>query len=110
MSQTPEERDHTADYERALSDAEECLADIEELECKFSIGAMINYARKNGLSIAVIERLERIQRAAAVLCSDGPDAIWGFAKRRGNDRHAGRAGAAAARRAPPYPGRPQQPG
>ena len=79
MSLTPEEPDHTADYEQGLSDAEECLGDIEELEWKFPIGAMIDYARNNGLSVAVIERLERIQRAAAVLCGDGPDAIWGFA-------------------------------
>jgi len=79
MSPTAEERDHTADYEQALSDAEECLGDIEDLEWKFAIGAMIDYARENGLSVAVIERLERIQRAAAVLCNDGPDAIWGFA-------------------------------
>src|SRR6478609_9347129 len=79
MSLTAEERDHTADYEQALSDAEKCLGDIEELEWKFPIGAMIDYARENGLSVAVIERLERIQRAAAVLCNDGPDAIWGFA-------------------------------
>jgi hypothetical protein len=35
--------------------------------------------RENGLSVAVIERLERMQRAAAVLLSDGADAIWGFA-------------------------------
>jgi len=79
MSQTPEEPDHTADYAQALSDAEECLGDIEELEWKFPISTMIDYARENGLSAAVIERLERIQRAAAVLCNDGPDAIWGFA-------------------------------
>ena len=79
MSQTPEEPDRTADYAQALSDAEECLGDIEDLEWKFAIGAMIDYARENGLSVAVIERLERIQRAAAVLCNDGPDAIWGFA-------------------------------
>jgi hypothetical protein len=55
------------------------LGDIEELEWKLPIGAMIDYASKNGLSVAVIERLERLRRAAAVLCSDGPDAIWGFA-------------------------------
>jgi hypothetical protein len=79
MSQTPEERDPTADYEQALSDAEECLGDMEELEWKFPIGAMIDYASKNSLSVVVIERLERIQRAAALLCNDGPDAIWGFA-------------------------------
>jgi hypothetical protein len=79
MSQTAEEPDHTADYEQALGDAEECLGDIEELEWKFPIGAMIDYASKNGLPEAVIERLERIQRAAAVLCGDGPDAIWAFA-------------------------------
>ena len=79
MSPTDEECDHTADYEQSLGDAEECLDDIEELEWKFPIGAMIDYARENGLSAAVIERLERIQRAAAVLCNDGPDAIWGFA-------------------------------
>jgi hypothetical protein len=79
MSQTAEEPDHTADYEQALSDAEECLADIEELEWKFPLGAMINYGRENGLPVAVIEHLQRIQRAAAVLLSDGPDAIWGFA-------------------------------
>ena len=40
---------------------------------------MIDYARENGLPVAVIERLDRIQRAAAVLLSDGPEAIWGFA-------------------------------
>jgi hypothetical protein len=74
MSPTAEERDHTADYKQALSHAEECLGDIEELEWKFPIGAIIDYARENGLS-AVIERVERIQRAATVLCSDGPDAI-----------------------------------
>ena len=79
MSPTAEERDHTADYEQALSDAEECLGDIAELGWKFPVGAMIDYARENGLSVAVIERLVRIQRAAAVLCNDGPDAIWGFA-------------------------------
>ena len=79
MSQIPEGPDHTADYEQALSDAEECLADMEELEWKFPIGAMIDYARENGLSVIVIERLERVQRAAAVLCNDGLDAIWGFA-------------------------------
>src|SRR6185436_5039012 len=79
MSQTSEEPDHTADYEQALSDAEECLGDIEELEWKFPIGALIGYASENGLSVAVIEHLERIQRAAAILCSDGPHAIWGFA-------------------------------
>jgi hypothetical protein len=50
------------------------LGDIEELGWKCSIDAIIDYARENGLSAAVIERLERIQRAAAVLCSDGPDA------------------------------------
>jgi len=75
MSQTPEEPDHTADYAQALSDAEECLGDIAELGWKFPVGTMIDYARQNGLSAAVIERLERIQRAAAVLCNDGPDAI-----------------------------------
>jgi hypothetical protein len=64
MSQTSEEPDHTADYEKALSDAEECLGDIEELEWKFPIGAMIDYASKNSLSVAVIERLKRIQRGA----------------------------------------------
>ena len=79
MSETPEGPDHTGDYEQALGDAEECLGDIEELEWRFPIGAMIDYARENGLSVAVIERLERIQRAAAVLCNDGPDAMWGFA-------------------------------
>ena len=79
MSQTPEEPDHTAGYAQALSDAAECLGDIEELEWKFPIGTMIDYARENGLPVAVIERLDRIQRAAAVLCNDGPDAIWGFA-------------------------------
>jgi len=79
MSETPEGPDHTGDYEQALGDAEECLGDIEELEWKFPIGAMIDYARENGLSVAVIGRLERIQRAAAVLCGDGPDAIWAFA-------------------------------
>jgi hypothetical protein len=79
MSPTAGEGDHTADYEQALSDAEECLGDIEELEWKFPIGAMIDYASEKGLSVAVIERLERLRRAAAVLCSDGPDAIWGFA-------------------------------
>ena len=79
MSQIPEEPDHTANYEQALSDAAECLGDIEELEWKFPISTMIDYARENGLSVAVIERLARIQRAAAVLCNDGPDAIWGFA-------------------------------
>ena len=79
MSETPEGPDHTGDYEQALGDAEECLGDIEELEWKFPISTMIDYARENGLSAAVIERLERIQRAAAVLCNDGPDAIWGFA-------------------------------
>lgn len=72
MSPTAEERDHTADYEQALSDAEECLGDIEELGWKFPIGAMIDYARENGLAV---KRLERMQRAAAVLCNDGPDAI-----------------------------------
>jgi len=30
MSQIPEEPDRTANYEQALSDAEECLGDIEE--------------------------------------------------------------------------------
>ena len=55
------------------------MGDIEELDWKCSIDAMIDYTRENGLSVAVIERLERMQRAAAVLCSDGPDAIWGFA-------------------------------
>jgi len=75
MSQTPEEPDHTADYAQALSDAEECLGDIEELEWKFPIGTIIDYARENGLSVAVIERLVRIQRATAVQCSDGSDAI-----------------------------------
>jgi len=79
MSQIPEEPDHTANYEQALSDAAEYLGDIEELKWKFPISTMIDYARENGLSVAVIERLERIQRAAAVLCNDGPDAIWGFA-------------------------------
>jgi hypothetical protein len=79
MSQIPEGPDRTADFEQALSGAEECLGDIEELECKFPFSAMIDYARENGLSVAVIERLVRIQRAAAVLCNDGPDAIWGFA-------------------------------
>jgi hypothetical protein len=79
MSLPPEEPDHTADYEQALSDAEECLGEMEELEWKFPIGAMIDYARNNGLSVAVIERLEHIQRAATLLCTDGPDAIWGFA-------------------------------
>ena len=79
MSPTAEEPDHTAAYEHALSDAEECLGDIEELEWKFPISTMIDYARENGLSAAVIERLERIQRAAAVLCNDGPDAVWDFA-------------------------------
>ena len=79
MSPTAEEPDHTADYEQALSDAEECLGDIAELGWKFPVGAMIDYACENGLSVAVIERLERIQLAAAVLCNDGPDAIWDFA-------------------------------
>jgi hypothetical protein len=79
MSPAAEERDYAADYEQSLGDAEECLDDIEELEWKFPIGAIIDYARENGLSVAVIERLERTQRAAAVPCSDGPDAIWGFA-------------------------------
>ena len=79
MSPTAEERDHTADYEQALSGAEECLGDIEELERKFPIGALIDYASENAVSAAVIERLERMQRAAAVLLSDGPEAIWGFA-------------------------------
>ena len=83
MSQTPEEPDHTADYAQALSDAEECLGDIEELEWKFPIGAIIDYARENSLSVAVIERLASMQRAAAVLCNDGPDAIWGFANEAG---------------------------
>ena len=64
MSQIPEEPDHTANYEQALSDAAECLGDIEELEWKFPIGAMIDYARENSLSVAVIERLKRIQRGA----------------------------------------------
>jgi hypothetical protein len=101
MSQTH----HTADYEQALSDAEECLGDIEELEWKFPIGAMIDYASKNSLSVAVIERLERIQRAAAVLCNDGPDAIWGFANDAGLTRWShgnsrGRASTAIFRKTP----------
>ena len=110
MSQTPEKRDQTADYEQALSGAEECLGDIEELERKFPIGAMIDYASENAVSAAVIERLERMQRAAAVLLSDGPEAIWGFAS------DAGMTDTLVAReqqrqeRAPPYPGRPQQSG
>ena len=52
MSQTPEEPDHTADYAQALSDAAECLGDIEELEWKFPIGTMIDYARENGLPLS----------------------------------------------------------
>ena len=31
------------------------MGDIEELERKFPIGAMIDYARENGLPVAVIE-------------------------------------------------------
>ena len=52
MSLTPEEP-ATAGYEQALSDAEECLGDIEEWEWKFPVGAMIDYARNNGLSVAL---------------------------------------------------------
>jgi hypothetical protein len=79
MSTTAGKHHHAADYGQLVSDAEECLGDMEELEWKLPIGAMIDYASENGLSAAVIERLERIQRAAAVLCNDGPEAIWGFA-------------------------------
>ena len=47
MSPTAGERGHMAVYEQALSGAEECLADIEELEWKFPIGAMIGYAPRH---------------------------------------------------------------
>ena len=72
--------EHPADYEQTLDDAQECLGDIAELEWKFPISSMIDYARQNGVPEAIIACLEDMAEAAAKLVLHAPDAIWDFAK------------------------------
>ena len=75
---------HTEDWEQALDDANECLGDIKELSWKFPTGALIDYAHRNGLSASVIEDLEKLGTAAAVLvCGEGEEGIWNFAREAG---------------------------
>jgi hypothetical protein len=80
MTNQPE---HVDDYEQALDDAQSCIRDIEELEWRFPIGDLIDYAQENAIPEAVIARLVDMASASSALVYEVPDAVWAFAKAAG---------------------------
>ena len=63
----------------AIENAEECLMDIETLEWKMPLDALIEYAEDNNLHLAVAG-LEELKAAKAVLVYRGPDLLHALIK------------------------------
>jgi hypothetical protein len=80
MTTQPE---HTDDYEQALGDAQSCMRDVEELEWRFPIGDLIDYAQESGIPESVIARLVAMASASSTLVHEVPDAVWAFARAAG---------------------------
>ena len=64
----------TTEEQFAIENCEECLKDIETLEWKMPLDALIDYAHDNNLHFAVAG-LEELQAAKAVLIDRGPDLL-----------------------------------
>jgi hypothetical protein len=81
----------------SIDNVVECYGDLAELEWKFPVGSLIGDASHlpKGVLISslideadyppeeVIDGLESLARAAAILVNNGPDILWAFAKAAG---------------------------
>ena len=65
------------DRQFSIDNVVECYGDIAELEWKFPVGSLIDEA--DDLPEEVIDGLESLAQAAAILVNDGPDILWAFA-------------------------------
>src|SRR4051812_33034762 len=85
------------DRQCSIDNVAECYGDIAELEWKFPVGSLIDDASHlpQGILISslidaadhlpeeVIDGLESLAQAAAILINNGPDILWAFAKAAG---------------------------
>jgi hypothetical protein len=81
----------------SIDNVVECYGDLAELEWKFPVGSLIDDASHlpKGVLISslideadhppeeVIDGLESLAQAAAILVNNGPDILWAFAKAAG---------------------------
>ena len=69
------------DRQFSIDNVVECYGDLAELEWKFPVGSLIDEA--DHLPEEVIDGLESLAQAAAILVNNGPDILWAFAKAAG---------------------------
>jgi|SRR5271163_2226725 len=81
----------------SIANVVECYGDLAELEWKFPVGSLIDDAshlpkgvlisslidEADDLPEEVIDGLESLAQAAAILVNNGPDILWAFAKAAG---------------------------
>lgn len=85
------------DRQFSIDNVVECYGDLAELEWKFPVGSLIDDAGQlpKGVLISslidvadhlpeeVIDGLESLAQAVAILVNNGPDILWAFAKAAG---------------------------